>query len=67
MHQLLAGGVLDRLYLTHVSRILGGQQFASIVDGDFLTTAVNMTHHTSYLDPLALNGLGQLFLSYDRV
>ena len=66
MHQLLAGGVLDRLYLTHVSRILGGQPFSSIVDGDLLASAVNMTLHTSYFDPHALGGLGQLFLSYDR-
>jgi riboflavin biosynthesis pyrimidine reductase len=66
MHLLLTGGVLDRLYLTHVSRILGGQPFSSIVDGDLLAPAVNMTLHTSYLDPNALNGLGQLFLSYDR-
>ncbi|MCP4358300.1 MAG: pyrimidine reductase [Chloroflexi bacterium] len=66
LHMLLAGDVLDRLYLTHASRILGGGSFASIVDGPVFDTAVDMTLHTLYLDPAALNSLGQLFLSYNK-
>ncbi|GAB4407411.1 MAG: hypothetical protein Fur0044_00290 [Anaerolineae bacterium] len=66
LHLLLTGGVLDRLYLTHVNRLLGGQPFSSIVEGDLLAPAVDMTLNTVYVDPYALNGLGQLLVSYQR-
>lgn len=66
LHLLLAGNVLNRLYLTHAGRILGGDPFASIVEGPLLETAVGFTLNTLYLDPAALDGLGQIFLSYDR-
>ncbi len=66
LHMLLVGGVLDRLYLTHASRLLGGNPFASIVEGGVLATAVNMKLHSLTLDPAGLDGLGQLFLAYDR-
>ena len=67
LHMLLAADVLDRLYLTHASRILGGDPFASIVEGGVLDTAVNMKLHSLTLDPTGLDGLGQLFLSYNHV
>ena len=66
LHLLLTGGVLDRLYLTHASRILGGQPFSSIVEGDLLAPAVDMTLNTIYFDSHGLDGLGQLFVSYNR-
>jgi riboflavin biosynthesis pyrimidine reductase len=66
MHLLLADGVLDRLYLTLAHRLLGGEPFASIVAGPLLTPAIGMRLNTVYLDPHGLDGLGQLFLSYDR-
>ncbi len=67
LHLLLAGNVLDRLYLTHANRLLGGDPFASIVEGGLLDTAVGMRISSIYFDPVALDGLGQLFLTYDRV
>ena len=67
LHMLLAAKVLDRLYLTHASLILGGDPFASIVEGGVLDTAVNMKLHSLTLDPTGLDGLGQLFLSYNHV
>ncbi|MEJ2750533.1 MAG: dihydrofolate reductase family protein, partial [Anaerolineae bacterium] len=67
LHMLLAAGVLDRLYLTLASRILGGDPFASIVEGKVLETAVNLKLHSLTLDPAGLDGLGQLFLVYNRV
>ena len=67
LHMLLAAGVLNRLYLTHASRILGGNPFASIVAGGVLDTAVNMKLHSLTLDPTGLDGLGQLYLSYNHV
>jgi riboflavin biosynthesis pyrimidine reductase len=66
MHLLLSGDVLDRLYLTLANRILGGEPYAGVVEGPLLATAVNMTTHTIYYDPHALDGLGQLFTSYNR-
>jgi riboflavin biosynthesis pyrimidine reductase len=66
LHMLLSAGVLNRLYLTHASRILGGDPFASIVEGGVLDTAVDMKLHSLTLDPFGLDGLGQLFLTYDR-
>ena len=67
LHMLLSAGVLNRLYLTHASRILGGDPFASIVEGGVLDTAVDMKLHTLTLDPAALDGQGQIFVSYNRV
>ena len=67
LHMLLAAGVLDRLYLTLASRILGGDPFASIVKGKVLETAIDMKLHRLTLDPTGLGGPGQIFLSYNRV
>ena len=65
-HLLLTGGVLDRLYLSYANRILGGQPYSSIVEGDLLEPAIDMTLNTMYFDAHALDGLGQLFVSYNR-
>ena len=67
LHLLLSGGALNRLYLTQANRLLGGQPFSSIVEGPLLTTAVDLQINSVYLDPHALDGLGQLFVSYDCV
>jgi riboflavin biosynthesis pyrimidine reductase len=67
LHLLLAAGVLDRLYLSFVNRLLGGSPFSSIVEGGPLDPPADFILNTIYLDPHALNGLGQLFTSYNRV
>ena len=66
LHLLLADGVLDRLYLTLANRLLGGDPFSTIVEGPLLAPAVDMRLHTVYHDATGLDGLGQLFLCYDR-
>jgi len=66
-HLLLSADVLDRLYLTHASRILGGEPFSSILEGNLLETPVDFELKSLYLDPKGLEGLGQLFSCYDRV
>ena len=66
LHMLLSAGVLNRLYLTHASRLLGGDPFASIVEGGVLDTAVDLKLHSLTLDPAGLGGLGQLFVSYNK-
>ncbi len=65
-HLLLSGGVLNRLYLTYANRLLGDQEFSSIVDGGAFSPAVDMTINALYHDPHGLEGLGQLFAVYDK-
>jgi riboflavin biosynthesis pyrimidine reductase len=65
-HLLLEDGILDRLYLTHANRLLGGQRFSSIVEGNLFSPAVDMTINTIYYDSFGLDGLGQIYLSYVR-
>lgn len=65
-HLLLADGVLDRLYLTTVHRLLGGRPFSSLVEGDLLTPPVDLRLNSLYFDPHALGDLGQQFTCYDR-
>jgi riboflavin biosynthesis pyrimidine reductase len=67
LHLLLADRVLDRLYLTHVNRLLGGHPYASIVEGPLFKPAVDLKLNSVYLDPGGAEGLGQLFLSYDCI
>jgi riboflavin biosynthesis pyrimidine reductase len=65
-HLLLDDDVLDRLYLTLAHRLLGAERFSTVVEGALLDPPVDMTLVSAYLDPVALGGLGQLLLSYDR-
>ena len=65
LHLLLTGGVLNRLYLTQVGRLLGGSPFSTILEGELLETAVDAHLYTLYHDPVALDGLGQLLLAYN--
>lgn len=65
-HLLLVGGVMDRLYLTLAHRMLAGDPYSSVLEGELLEPAADMSLAAAYHDPVALDGLGQLFLSYDR-
>jgi len=66
LHMLLEGQVLDRLYLTFANRILGGEKFDTFVKGELLKPPVNFKLNTLSIDPLGLDGLGQMFVSYNR-
>lgn len=65
-HLLLADDALDRLYTTVAHRLLGGQPFSSLVEGDLLRPAIGLRLHALYFDPHALDGLGQQFVCYGR-
>jgi len=65
-HLLLADDALDRLYVTVAHRLLGGQPFSSLVEGELLRPAVGLRLHALYFDPHALDGLGQQFVCYTR-
>lgn len=65
-HLLLADNALDRLYTTVAHRLLGGEPFSSLVEGDLLRPAIGLRLHAHYFDPHALDGLGQQFVCYER-
>lgn len=65
LHMLLDAKVLDRLYLTQVNRLVGGNPYATIVEGGQLNRATNLVLNTMYFDHDVFNGVGQLLLSYD--
>jgi len=67
LHLLASSGVLDRLYLTFANRLLGGEPYASLLEGPLLDPPIDLQLNTLYFDPYGLEGLGQLFASYDRV
>lgn len=65
LHLLLAGGALDRLYLTYANRLLGGKTYATILEGEPFAPPPGLALKALYHDPVALDGLGQLFAVYD--
>jgi len=65
-HMLLTGGVLDRLYLTQVVRILGATPFSSIIDGPLLDAPADLPLLSLAYDPHAFEGVGQLLGCYGR-
>lgn len=65
LHMLVMGGVLDRLYLTLAPRMLGGDPYSTLIEGELFSPAVEMELFSLYRDAQGLDGLGQLFLAYD--
>jgi riboflavin biosynthesis pyrimidine reductase len=59
-HTLVAGGMLDRLYLTLACQLLGGQDFDTLLHGDALLPAAGLSMTALHHDPTAPTG-GQLF------
>ncbi len=66
LHLLLEGRVLDRLYLTIATRVLGGEHFASLVEGPLLLPPADFELKKLYYDPSGLDGVGQLFVQYHK-
>ena len=62
LHTLLAGGALDRLYLTIAQLILGGGGDTLMPD-DVLDTPAGFTLQAMYLDPHAPPGVGQMLMT----
>lgn len=65
LHTILADGLLNRLYLTTVGRLLGGRPFSSVVEGDLLQPPADFRLRALYLDRAEIGGSGQVFASYD--
>lgn len=66
LHLLLEDRVLDHLYLTIASRVLGGDPFASLVEGPLLSHPADFELKKLYYDPSGLEGVGQLFIQYQK-
>lgn len=66
LHILASAGVLDRLYLTYVNRLLGGDPFSPILEGPLLQQALDFQLRSIYHDPHLPEAVGQLFVSYTR-
>lgn len=67
LHLLLRARALDRLYLTLVSRALGGSLYSSIVEGEPLMPPADFRLSALYYDAHAPDGADQLFASYDSL
>jgi riboflavin biosynthesis pyrimidine reductase len=66
LHLLLQSRVLERLYMTTVTRILGGVDYATLVLGDRLRPPYDFTLSAMYLDVQGPDGVDQLMQVYDR-
>ncbi|HQU15906.1 MAG: hypothetical protein B7Z66_06145 [Chromatiales bacterium 21-64-14] len=64
LHTLVSAGVLDRLYLTHAHRLLGGVGYDTILEGSTLDPAVDLRLEALYYDSHAPAGAGQSFGAY---
>lgn len=66
LHALLQADVVDRLYLTFATIMLGGQSFDNLIHGDVFNPPRGFHLHSLYLDRNAPHGAEQIFASFDR-
>jgi riboflavin biosynthesis pyrimidine reductase len=66
MHTLLEAGVLQRLYLTTVLRVLSGTGYATMARGALLDPACDFELAALYLDNQGPEGIQQLLQVFDR-
>jgi riboflavin biosynthesis pyrimidine reductase len=62
---LIAGGVLDRLYLTQVHKLVGGKVYDTFLDSPFLEHPVNLKLRCLYQNVSAKEAVEQSFAVYD--
>lgn len=62
---LLEAGMLDRLYLTQVHRLIGGSSFDTLIRHDMQTLPANLFLQALYYDRCADTEAGQFFGVYD--
>ena len=62
---LLDAGVLDRLYLTQVHRLIGGSSFDTLIKHDSQRLPVNLVLQALYYDRGSATAAGQFFGVYD--
>ena len=67
LHMLVSSGVLQRLYLTTVLRVLAGEAYATLVRGTQLNPPYDFELRTLYLDRHGPDQVPQLMQVYDRL
>lgn len=67
LETLLEAGVLDRLYLTQVHRLIGGEHYHTLLEGSLLNPPADFMLQALYYDPNAAQNCGQFFGIYDAV
>jgi riboflavin biosynthesis pyrimidine reductase len=65
LETMLRDGVLSRLYVTLTHRLLGGENFRSMIEGAPLQAAGRLKLATLYLDSESSNGTGQFFAQFE--
>lgn len=66
LHSLVSDDVLDALFVTSVHRLIGGDRFATVLEGPALNPAADFHLTSMYYDPSAPEGAGQTMARYDR-
>ena len=64
---LINARVLDRLYLTQVHRLIGGDSFDTLLEGDLIDPPAGFTMQALYYDRHAGDAGAQLFGVYDTI
>jgi hypothetical protein len=62
---LLRARVLDRIYLTQVHRVLGGESYHTLFEGALLQPPADFVLQTLYYDNDRGNECGQFFAMYE--
>jgi riboflavin biosynthesis pyrimidine reductase len=65
LETMLRDRVLSRLYVTLTHRLLGGENFRSMIEGAQLQEAGRLKLGTLYLDSESSNGTGQFFAQFE--
>lgn len=66
LHTLVSAGCLNTLFLTTVHRLLGGEGFATIMEGALLGAPADYRLRWLYYDTDTPDGAGQMLARYDR-
>jgi riboflavin biosynthesis pyrimidine reductase len=65
LETMMRDAVLSRLYVTLTHRLLGGENFRSMIEGPLLQGAGRLNLTTLYLDSSSSNGTGQFFARFE--
>jgi riboflavin biosynthesis pyrimidine reductase len=67
LRTLLSAQILNRLYLTHALRVLGGESFDTLLEGEQLAPPADFALHSLYYDNLSQGNPKQIFAIYERL
>ena len=67
LETMLRDGVLSRLYLTMVHRLIGGQVFHSLIGGPELGSAGRLRLSSLFFDPAGAEHVGQWFAQFEPI